>query len=595
MRMERHRLFHVLLGICICIVMLSCRLFWLQVTAGVAERSGTDIVAQSVRQRSEGVLLDAGRGHITDRNGERFTGASVEGLLLLPGGEASIPGDTRQRLAKVLRVPEERLLTQWRNTWKPEWWNPSEASNDPQPLTREQVMDIRRLQPPGAVVATKTERYPEERLAAHLVGFIAEQPERVSTLYIKQMEDGLLTLSTPVGASGLELAFDRFLHGHGAKQIVSFTNGRGERLNGLGVRAIEEDNRYYPLQLVTTLDASIQRAVERVLDEANVLEGAVVVLDAATADIVAMASRPTYRTGHLHPNETDWMNRSLAAVAPGSVMKTFIAAVAMEEGVVTPSEMFDCDGTYPKYGLTCWKEGGHGPLTFAEALAESCNLVFAEVGERLSSETLDRYAEGLGLSGKVGWNGESAVDGTRVVQLPEEHASRLFVGDRSEVDGGVLAQTAIGQRDVRWTPLAAANWMVTLLHYGSVVTPRAVTELRYADGHSLERFVPAWKASPLPLSPQTVNNLQTMMSGVVSSGTGVSLRSADWGLAGKSGTAQERTEGHPSVHQWFVGYGPVDLPQYAVAVVLHHRPPESANVATAVFKDVMNALSAHEE
>ncbi|TLS53602.1 hypothetical protein FE782_04845 [Paenibacillus antri] len=595
--MRLHRLFHVLLAFTLGIGLLAGRLLWLQTWGGAAPRgsAAADATAMSVRQRAQGVTLDPGRGHIADRSGEPLTGVTVEGLLLLPGGAERLTESERRQLARILNVSPMRLSDEWRKADRPTWWNPGarDGGASPAPLTREQAEAIRRLRLAGATVASAVKRYPEARIAAHLVGFVAEQPERMTALYEKQLVDGQLSLSTPIGAAGLELAFDRLLHGAGESRIVSYIDGHGAGLDGLGVKTVGSSNPYYPLRLITTVDAAAQRAVEAAADAAGLDKGAVVVLDAATSDIVAMASRPAYEAERLSPQGDDWANRAIRAVAPGSIMKSFVAAVALEEGVVRPDETFDCDGTYGRYGLTCWKEGGHGHITFAEALAASCNIAFAEVGERLDGETLQRYAGALGVIGTVGWKGVSDVDGRPLSQLPEEQANRLFAASPSDADGGILAQTAIGQRDTRWTPLAAANWMATLARGGAPASPRAAAELRYADGHAVERY--AAKALPggaAAISPRTTRLVRGMLEGVVQSGTGASLRNASWPLAGKSGTAEATAGGRDVVHQWFAGYGPVDRPRYAVAVLAESRPLGSANRATAVFKAVMEALAA---
>lgn len=598
--MRKFRLFHVLIAFTIGFMALGFRLLWLQTAPAVGAAGGAQTVAMSVRQRQIHLMLDDGRGIMVDRSGHPLTGTEAEGLLLLPGGDEGLTNTDRARMAEALHITQEQLRNDWPSFGEaPKWWNrngsgsgsESESEGEPTPLTLTQAETLRDIAPgaAGFLVTKRTVRYAEDRSAPHLVGFVAEQPERIQALYPERIETGALSLSTPIGAAGLELAFDRFLLGTGRKYIAYHVDGHGLPLPGLGVRLVEQDNPYYPLQAVTTVDADIQRSVEEAAEVVGLEEGAVVVLDAATADIVALVSKPSYTMEQLDP--ANWQNRAFVSVAPGSIAKTLIAAVALEEGVASPEETFLCDGSYHKYGMTCWKEGGHGKLTFQQALAESCNVVFAEVGERLSGETLQRYADALGMSGKVGWSGTSMVDHSAITQLPEEQSSRLFASDAADADGGVLAQTAIGQRDVRWTPLAAANWMVTLLHGGNAAYPKAVSELRYADGHVLERYAAHHRGDGSVLSPRTVRQLRRMMEEVVKTGTGASLADAEWPLAGKSGTAQAGVEGRESVHQWFVGYGPADRPRYAVAVVANNRPPESKHLAVDLFEEVMNRLA----
>jgi len=589
--MRSVRVFHILLLFTVAFAALGLRLVWVQTAAG-AELAKS--AAASVRQRQVHVMLNDGRGNLVDRNGMRLTGASEDALLMLPGGLDILSPSERQRIADTLRMTEAKLLSIWPKAGEmPKWWGLAGASSEPVPLAVWQVEALRSIPSSAYVIADKTIRYPGDRIAAHLVGFTAEQPDRFKALYTDHAAIGSLPVSTPIGASGLELAFDRFLLGTGREFIAYHIDGRGQPLTGLGIRHIRRDNPYYPLQAVTTIDAALQRSLEELADRYPLQEGAVVVLDAVNADVLAMVSRPNYQAGQIPQHSADWQNRALSSIPPGSVMKTFIAAVALETGAVSPNETFICDGTYHKYGLTCWKEGGHGRLSFAEALAQSCNLVFAEVGERLDAFTLQQYAERLGLSGKIGWQGVSLIDGLEIRQFPEEQSNTIFGIDMSEVDGGVLAQTAIGQRDVSWTPLAAANWTITLLNGGAVAFPRAVSKLNYADGHAMEKYE-LQREKARALSPRTVYTLRGMMEEVAATGTGQSLAAAKWRLAGKSGTAETVKEGVPAVHQWFVGYGPAELPRYAVAVVANYRPPGSKNLATAIFKDVMDLLAAYE-
>lgn len=590
------RLFHVLIMFTILTLLIAGRLFWLQARP-MPHRTAADASALSVRQRSQGVTVDTGRGDMVDRRGRPLTGRSVSGLLLLPGG-AALAGEARSRaLAEALGASPERLLAAWRSADRPMWWNAGGVADTPQPLSRKQEARIRAIAVPGAAVVARRERNADSPLAHHLLGFVAEQPDRTAALYADRIREGRMTPDTPIGAAGLELAFDRWLLGAGASRVVSYADGTGgRRLEGLGLRSTGGGNPFYPLQLVTTIDAELQRAVEDAADRAGLDRGAVVVLDVRNSDILAMASRPVYDAGARFAGWDDRTNRALDSVAPGSVMKSFIAAAALEEGVVTPHETFLCEGVYGRYGLTCWKEGGHGRLTFEEALAKSCNVVFAEVGERLSGPTLQRYGEALGLIGPVGWRGVSAVDGSRIRQLPEEQPGRLFAGAPEAADGGALAQTAIGQRDAAMSPLAAANWMVTLLQGGRVHSPRAASSLRSADGIALERYEPHRLAGArVPLSATTVFAVRRMLERVAAEGgTGASLRHARWPLAGKSGTAETVAGGREAVHQWFVGYGPADRPRYAVAVLAQARPPGSPNAATTVFRAVMDALAGAE-
>jgi len=342
--------------------------------------------------------------------------------------------------------------------------------------------------------------------------------------------------------------------------------------------------------VTTTLDLRVQRGVESLLDRFGIRQGAVVVLDAENADVIAMASRPDYDPYDVDPEDGRWNNRALKAIAPGSVFKTVVAAAALEEGVARPDETFHCDGTLGQYGFTCWLKSGHGHLTFEEAFAESCNIVFAQVVRRLTGAQVQSYAQKLGLIGKIGWaEGEGAA---RWEQFDAEEVGRTFVGDRPSEDDGVLVQTAIGQRDVRITPLQAANMVVTLLNGGEVASPRVVKDVRYRNGAIVRSFPERTLVERGEgISGRTGKRITRWMEEVVEFGTGVSLQSAKWKLAGKSGTAETTYAGKPAVNQWFVGFGPAERPRYAVAVVAENVPENDMNRAVAVFRGVMDMLA----
>jgi cell division protein FtsI/penicillin-binding protein 2 len=158
-----------------------------------------------------------------------------------------------------------------------------------------------------------------------------------------------------------------------------------------------------------------------------------------------------------------------------------------------------------------------------------------------------------------------------------------------------MAQTGIGQRDAAVTPLQAANLVVTLLHDGSVLEPRLVSEIRYANGQLLAKL--PRKAAPSQygsIAPSTARALLRGMEAVVAHGTGRSIREGAWAVAGKSGTAQTVRAGAARNNQWFVGYGPVEAPRYAVAVLVENRAPGLANQATALFRGVMDLVAARE-
>ena len=172
----------------------------------------------------------------------------------------------------------------------------------------------------------------------------------------------------------------------------------------------------------------------------------------------------------------------------------------------------------------------------------------------------------------------------------EQEAGQVFRSGH-HMAGGELARSGIGQQDVLVSPLQAANLMVTLLHGGRVLEPRLVSEIRYANGQRLAQLSPHEQISPYGrISPQAAAVLRRGMEAVVQSGTGRSLKTAVWRVAGKSGTAETGLPVNGN-HQWFVGYGPVANPRYAVAVLAESRPSGSSSQAASLFGGVMETLA----
>ncbi|AJY76118.1 peptidoglycan D,D-transpeptidase FtsI family protein [Paenibacillus beijingensis] len=580
-----------------------CRLAWLQLAPqpanGQAARGRSGL---AVSQRERTLLLDSGRGDLYDRSGIALTGQSYEALALFPvnrkqRGSASQIG----KLAAVLGVGKGDLAAELERLREPQFWK-AKGSKVPMPLTNEQVKRLKRLRLNGIVVLPYRNRYPENEAGIHALGYVSENPERLKQLYTKKLGKGEAHIDDLIGGAGLEWSLEKLLRGSGSAAVSFFTDGADNPLRGLDMRLTQPDNPYYPLKVTTTLDLPLQRELERYLKRQGLTQGAVVVLDARSADIVSMISLPELDPLKIGRPGTDASNHAVKAYPPGSVFKLVTEAAALEAGVTDEREAFHCSGEYGRYGLSDAKRGGHGTLTLREGLAQSCNIVFATIAERLQEKQLLKAADQLGIGRRIGWSLAGKRDHEDTLRGPlrllwEEEAGEVFAGGGlpADHDGGRLAQSGIGQRDVKMTPLQAANLVVTLLHRGHVLQPRLVKEIRYANGQRMA----ALSAHEAPsrygrISPATAKALLRGMEAVVDHGTGRSIRAGVWKLAGKSGTAQiGRAEAADARnHQWFVGYGPVSAPRYAVAVLAENRPAGSANLAAKLFRGVMDILSA---
>lgn len=574
-------MFHILLLITLGWFVIFYRLFSIQIKdTRDFSANHIDLIESSVAQRQQEFVLSSGRGNIYDRNmNSLLAQQEIITTIVFPFSKDFIDTEKYKALADIINLDYEDLLNQVKELESPSYLK---KYDKPIEITLEQQQQIERLSIPGVVATPYTTTDFESISAKHVIGYLGKDPEYIERYYGDYVERGVLDENSMIGRSGLQLQFQELLMGVGESKIAYFVDNRGNPLNGLSSKYLIQNDPYYPLSLVTTIDSDIQLLVEETLGKYDIDEGSVVILDVDNGDILAMASAPDYNLLKVDPSENDWNNKAVQAIEPGSTFKTLITIAALEEGVVTPDEVFYCDGEDEQYHFTCHDE--HGYLTFEEGFAESCNIVYGEVAKRLGSEKIQYYAEKLNLVGEVSWTGDF-FRSEDFSQIANEESNRVFHQDTNLNDPGSIMRTAIGQQDVRISPLAAANLVVTILNNGTVYDPRLVEKVVYKNGTDYYQF-PVLKDNS-GVGRDTYGTVREFMEKVVDDGTGQLLNQAIWDLAGKTGTAETNSG---LTHQWFIGYGPTDKPKYAVAVAINNVST-SEPLAKKVFLDIMDGLA----
>lgn len=584
----KRRSFLVLLFLNLLWTGLVIRLWWIQLgSPHHFSAHGVDLIQNAVQQRRQSIVLHTGRGDILDRHGQPFTGEEQKALLLFPLAKGSMAVDRLEQVASIVGESRQFLERTLQEAKAPVMLR--KGDGELIALTDEQADAVNKLKIPGILALPVTERYRADEGAKHVIGYVSQNPDYVKSVYQEEWKAGKMGLDTMVGAAGLERSFDRFLQGVEPSTLSYYVNAHGAPLRGLDVRYSQQEHSYYPLSLVTTLDRDIQERMEQIADGMDA--GSIVVLDAQTSDVIAMVSRPNFDQTRVDVGSGEWQNHALKQLPPGSVFKTVVAAAALGERVVSPTERFICEGEYGKYGFSCWKKGGHGSLTMEEAFANSCNIAFAEIAKRVGGEKIEAYAKKLGVLTQVGHVTPQLYKLTDFRQFSGEEKGVVFADGSSRTDEGTLIQTAIGQRDVRMTPLQAANLMVTLLHGGKPQAVRIVEQITYRNGVNFAHF-PRQTLQADGIDAVTAYKLNRMLRKVVTEGTGSALAHQSWTVAGKSGTAQTAATKSQAAHHWFVGYAPVEEPRYAIAVVVENQPANRSHRATALFGEVVEALAA---
>ena len=379
------------------------------------------------------------------------------------------------------------------------------------------------------------------------------------------------------GATGIERAYNDALSGNDDRLFVRRVS---DILTG---RTTQGGN------VLLTIDPELQQLAMRQLAGRR---GAVVALDPRTGAVLAMVTSPSYdpnvlsshdpakiRASNKRLNEDKdrpLLNRSAEEVyPPGSTFKVITAAAALESGM-KPDELLDCSReiTLPLTRNVKLRNFGNGScpakVTLAEALKKSYNTTFASLGMRLGGDKLQDVAEKFGFNAR-----------------PEFTLRTVASAFPQGLNKPQTAQSAIGQFDVRATPLQMALVAAAIANDGRVMTPYVVSQVLGPDLAPLDTTKPEERNRAV--SAATANALTAMMVDAVRSGTGTRAQIPNVLVAGKTGTAQNAG---PS-HAWFIGFAPANDPEVAVAVIIENGGGDDqatgGRVAAPVARAVMEA------
>ncbi|PTM59624.1 peptidoglycan D,D-transpeptidase FtsI family protein [Desmospora activa] len=564
---------------------LLWRLYWIQLgSVRSFSHEEMDLIARAEEQQSRVVVVDSGRGSILDRQGQALTGKKGWRLFASPFSQAQIEANRVKlgKLASQLGWTEKQLVHQLQSLDTP--GSLSRPDGSELVLKEREAKAIRDLHIPGIDALESDDRW-RDRGGRQVIGRVERNPFLIQRRFPDEWEQGLYDSHSRIGVSGLEAAFEPFLRADGSTLLTYTTDGQGRSLNGLEMK-VEGSSVGEPYRLLTTLDQRIQSVAERALNDAAVQEGAVVVQDIASGDLLAMASRPLENDPQHDWNA--WDNRALMETTPGSIFKTVVAIAALDTGKVKPSDQFHCNGHLGRYGLRDSKPDGHGTQTLEQAYANSCNIAFAQVAEKVGGKTIEEYANRLGLGSRILWSGKVWKE-KNFRQLPQEQRGLIFSDEMTRRDQGAVAQTGIGQRDVRVTPLQAANMVTALFHDGKALNPRIVQEIQQRDGETLFTFQPHALAVEKRIKPETLQALRKMMQTTVSDGTAQSLKDSAVSMGAKTGTAQVG-QSNERFNKWMIGFAPTDQPRYAVSVVIRSVEDSKDNRSHRVFRQVMEQV-----
>ena len=521
---------------------------------------GEEYKERALSQQTTDITVEAERGTICDRNGEKLA-QSVKcfDIYVYPAEIGKY--DTKKERKKLINITAKELATVLGK-------NPTDVRERinkesgqvilAKGLDRDDANKVRDLKLTGVTVMPSTKReYPNGTLAANVMGMVNDEN---------------------TGQSGLELEYNNYLSGISGR-IVNYTDTNGDELS-----YSPENERYYEAEngcdITTTIDLVIQSytesAIQKVQQKTNSDRVFAVVMETETGNILAMAQTPAFDPNNPYvpasKSEKEkfksmsqkeqseylskmWRNPIICDVyEPGSVFKLLTTSIALEEGVATMKSNYYCNGYRVVSGETikCWNEGGHGAETLTQAVGNSCNPVM--MGLALDTG-IKKYYEHLDTFG---------ITGTTGIDFPAEGTALL----QDEESAGPVGLATIGfGQGVAVTPIQLITAISSLGNDGKLMKPRLVKEIKDKKTGEVTEIKP--EVVRRTVSKETADDMCDIMEYVVAEGGGGTAAVKGYTVGGKTGTANKAVNGGYSNYTYSscLGMAPMSDPKLTVLVI----------------------------
>ncbi len=603
------------------VVVIFVRLWFLQVV------HGTGYKAQAQGNVIREIPLEAQRGYILDRNGQKMVINRLALSVFIQPTEFEKLDDKQAKLEELARLLD---------------MNPDEINTKVQGIDVQQHQPIlikkdvapdvwfwiaeRQVEYPWvSTVELPVRDYPagEESRAAHVLGYLGE----ISQTQLDQLKSQGYKLGDIVGTSGVEAYYESELRGQNGYQSVEVN------AQGMPLSEVDKVDPTPGHTLVLTIDRNVQQVAEQALVDAMALArgmydtegsayrasaGAAVVLDPRNGEVIALASEPTFNlkqfVGGIEQTEWDTLmnpsnnyplnNRAIVGLyPPGSTFKVVTALASLGEHFVTAGSPFYCngvfnDGEFADYPKTCWST--HSSIDFTNAIIQSCDTVFYSLGYQFYrnwshvnpawENRLQDYAKLMGLGT---WTG---------IDLPDEQPGRVpapqwkfdfnkgFPEYQSWYPGDTV-NMAVGQGDMLVTPIQLADVYAAIANGGPFYKPHVGKSILSWQGENLQD-IPIQQLGSitnpnnptgLSITPEELEVVQAALPGVVqgkgtAASTFLNFPLSSIPVAGKTGTAEVAGK---QTTAWFACYAPAYNPQYVVVVMIEEGGHGGAVAAPA--------------
>ena len=572
--------------------LLFTRFFYLQVIEGAEFKRLSE--NNCIRLQT----IDPPRGLIFDAKGSLLVDNRPSFDLGIVAKDAGALDQTIAKLSEYIQESPEALMEKILSSKGAPSHKPVILKTD---MDRDMlaVVEVHKFELPGVEVIVRPVRnYAFGSNAVHLIGYVGQ----INAAELKAERYAGYNPGDLIGKFGVESVYEPFLRGSaGGRQVEVNATGRV-------VRVLKTLNAKPGHNVYLSVDQNLQEKAESLLaDQA----GAAVAMDPRSGRILVLASSPSFDPNAFVAgmSRADWetliseANRPLENKAiqgeypPASTYKIITAMAGLEEGVITEHTKVFCNGAY-RFGnrdFRCWKKEGHGWMSVVDALAESCDVFFYEVGQRLGVDRIARYAKACGLGAKT----EIGLDheGTGLIPTSEWKKRRYGVGWQR----GETLSVAIGQGFNLTTPLQMLSVAAAVANDGIIKKPYVVDAVKTSDGTRIYEAA-EHSVGRMPASENTLAIIKKGLWKVVNGNRGTARLARIDGVevSGKTGTAQVvsrkdsdsfrkiETRHHLKSHAWFIAYAPSENPVIAVSVIVEHGE-HGSSAAAPIARDIIAA------
>ena len=563
-------LFFTILLFCLLVI----RIFWLQFI------NGAWLKERAYRQQTASKIISPERGNILDTNGKSL--AISENVDTISINPSKISNDKKEIVAKglsnIFELDYNEVLEKVNSSSSVETIMKKVETDKVKEL--ETWMSKNDVKTGINIDADNKRYYPYNEIASQVIGFCGTDNQ---------------------GLAGIEASYDNILTGRSGKIVTTIDLNNSE--------ISDEHSTYVEAQngsdVYLTIDINIQTIVEKYIKKSvtdKECEYATsIIMEPSTGNILAMASYPNFNLNTpFEPNTEDakknwdtmtkedksnflnkmWRNKNIADLyEPGSTFKTLVSAIALEENITETdiSKDFYCKGYEDINGtkIRCWSTKAHGYETLTQALANSCNPAFMQLGKRIGVDTYYKYFEAFGLFTKTG------------ISLPGEATKSIFF-NKDKVKPVELATMSFGQR-FEITPLQLITAVSSLANGGILVKPQIVSKTVNKDTGS----VTSTQSTNVRqvVSKETADSVIDMMEYVVTNGTGKKGSVKGYTIAGKTGTSEPKAGSKKGNTLSYIAVAPSENPCLVALVVLYNTHSTNSHGSTVAAPVVSNILS----